>query len=88
MLNEKETPGEGSFSSGVKNRTSTKDHSTHPDEQSQPLPLQSRHLEDLKKSGLSDETIRAAGLRSVTEAEARQLLRSRTRVHWFFQRLG
>lgn len=38
------------------------------------LPLTDRHLAELRKSGLSDETIRAAGLRSVLEAEAKGMV--------------
>ena len=36
--------------------------------------LRDRDLEDLRRSGLSDETIRAAGIFFVTESRARQLL--------------
>lgn len=42
--------------------------------QNQGLSLHPLHLEDLKRSGLSDETILRAGIRSVPPAEIRKLL--------------
>lgn len=38
------------------------------------LPVNNKHLAELRASGLTDETIRAAGIRSITGAEATEFL--------------
>ncbi|MCP5006981.1 MAG: DUF3854 domain-containing protein [Planctomycetes bacterium] len=38
------------------------------------LPLEPKHYEDLKKSGLTDETIKQAGIESISNCEIKRLL--------------